>query len=209
MDKFDTFFRSNLPKRDKYLSRLFGLFGEEIVRTWCACPDASYQDLGRPTITEMGATRGYTLDFTLRRRDIGGDYVAELKCELEWDGYKYLTLTHSDQLLHHTGHAFTAFRRLAQNPTSHVVRRHGQIASVDGTILIWGAITKVGKQMVMKDFGFADVLSVEQMVIDLRQWTPTAWTDLLDRYRTWTTNLFDFLMPLSSNGDASATKGDE
>ena len=51
------FFRSAEPARDKYLSRLFGLFSEEVVRTWCACPEAAYLDLGRPTLRDPDEPR--------------------------------------------------------------------------------------------------------------------------------------------------------
>jgi hypothetical protein len=188
----DGFFRSTEPARDKYLSRLFGLFSEEIVRTWCACPEAPYADLGRPTLCEPGRTRGHTLDFTLRRNS-GGDYVAELKCELEYDGYRYLTLTDSDQVRHHVSAAFTKLVGVARNPGSYVVRRRGRGERVDGAILVWGAVTPEGRAMTMADYGFADVLAVETMVSDLQEWAPTSWADLTHRYRGWTIELFDFL----------------
>lgn len=94
---FERFFHSSQPTRDKYLSRLFGLFSEQVVRMWCAQPDAPYEDLGRPTIREPDDSRGSTLDFTLRDRSSGQTYVAELKCELEFANYRYLQLSHADQ----------------------------------------------------------------------------------------------------------------
>lgn len=42
---------------------MFGLFSEEVVRHWCAVPEAPYDDLGRPTIwDETGTPRYHTLD---------------------------------------------------------------------------------------------------------------------------------------------------
>jgi hypothetical protein len=193
MAVFADFFRGSEPARDKYLSRLFGLFSEEVVRAWCACPEAPYQDLGRPTLCEPGQTRGHTLDFTLRRRASTQGYVAELKCELEYENYRYLTLTRSDQLRHHTSVAFAKLLAVARDPGALIVRRQGQSERVDGAILVWGALTPEGRDAVMQDYGFADVLSVEAMVADLQRWAPERWTSLLRRYRGWTIELFDFL----------------
>ena len=192
-DNFSSFFRSAVPARDKYLSRLFALFSEQVVRAWCACPAATYEDLGRPTLCEPGMRRGHTIDFTLRHRNAGLSYVAELKCELEYDNYRYLRLTHPDQLRHHTSTAFGKFLQVARDPTSMDIRRGGKPTQVDGAILIWGATTSEGHDAVVAEHGFADVLSVEAMVADLQSWAPPEWVALMDQYRGWTNELYDFL----------------
>ncbi len=46
----------------------------------------------------------------------------------------------------------------------------------------------------MKEYGFADVLSVESMLADLQTWTPNGWADIVDRHRGWTDELFAFLV---------------
>ena len=192
-------FRSDDAARDKFLSRLFGLFSEQVVRAWCACPEASYEDLGRPTLYVTGQTRGSTIDFTLRRREGGQTYAAELKCELEYDGYTYLRLTSVDQLRHHTLPAFVRFMMLAKEPGAVEVRLGGRPTPVDGAILVWGATTGEGRAEVSAACGFADILSVEDMLTDLARWQPDAWTSFIDRYRGWTTELFDLLaMPPST-----------
>ena len=65
--------------RGKYLSRIFGIFSEEIVRMWASDHRCPYEDLGRPTLRRKGKKAGYTLDFTLRHKETGKSYVAELK----------------------------------------------------------------------------------------------------------------------------------
>lgn len=192
-DVFERFFRSSEPARDKYLSRLFALFGEQVVRAWCACPEAPYEDLGRPTLCDPGQTRGHTVDFTLQHRDSGRTYVAEMKCELEYDGYRYLRLTSTNQLRHHSSTAFDKFLRAASDPTALDVRRKGKPVWVDGAILVWGAVAPEGREAVMSEYGFADVLSAEAMLADLATWAPTGWTDLINRHRSWTDELFDLL----------------
>jgi hypothetical protein len=193
-ESFGWFFRSSEPRRDKYLSRLFALFSEQLVRAWCEHPDAPYEDLGRPTLCEPGLTRGHTLDFTLRRRNSERTYVAELKCELEYEGYRYLRLTSADQLRHHSSPAFLKLLRMASDPTSLDVRRQGRSQQVEGAVLVWGAVAPEGRDAVMKEYGFADVLSVEAMLADLNSWKPDAWREFIRRYRGWTDELFDFLI---------------
>lgn len=190
---FEAFFRTADSTRDKYLARLLGLFSERIVHVWCACPEAPYEDLGRPTIYEPGQPRGSTIDFTLRNRASGRVYVAELKCELEYEGYRYLRLTGADQVSHHTSTAFRRFLRVAQKPSECVVRCNGKPLSVDGAVLVWGAVAPAGREAAMAEYAFADVLSVESMISDLRRWQPANWKVFLERYRRWTIELFDFL----------------
>lgn len=193
MSAFEHFFRSQEPARDKYLARLFGLFSEQVVRAWSAYPEAPYEDLGRPTLCDPGQVRGSTLDFTLQRRESGETYAAELKCELEYDNYRYLRLENTDQLRHHTSTAFERFLRLAKDPAGFDVRRGGKPHPVDGAILIWGAVAPEGRDVVIAHYGFADVLSIEGMLADLYRWEPVEWAEFAGRYSGWTNELYEFL----------------
>jgi hypothetical protein len=76
---FDSFFKSSNSPRDKYLSRLFGLFNEDVVRHWCGLPETPYTDLGRPTLKVPGEVRGYTLDFSLQHEVSCQVSVSEMK----------------------------------------------------------------------------------------------------------------------------------
>ncbi len=113
--RFRGFFQTGHPARDKFLARLFGLFSEEVVRHWCGCPAAPYEDLGRPTLRAPGEARAH-LDFTLRHKETGKVFVSEMKCELEFESYRYLQLTAAWQVRHHRGTAFRKFLRLARDP---------------------------------------------------------------------------------------------
>jgi hypothetical protein len=189
-------FRTPIPARDKFLSRLFGLFGEEVVHHWCAQDQARYEDLGRPTLWAPAASRGHTLDFTLRDRDSGRTYVAELKCELEYENYKYLRLVNTVQLrANKRSPAFAAFLEIARAPNAYAVRVAGREKPVDGAILVWGATTPEGRAAVIAERGFADVLSVEHMLHDLRAWEADSWSRRVDELRSWSDYLYDFLRP--------------
>jgi hypothetical protein len=186
---FEDIFHSDEPARDKYLSRLFALFNEQIVRLWCAREETPYTDLGRPTLYFSDPVRRYTLDFTFRKSN-GTTYVGELKCELEYDGYRYVRLTDPQQLHHHTSKAFAAFLQAAKASASIPIRCGGQSQAIDGAILVWGAITAEGRQATMSAYGFADILSLETMVADLQAWADPSWADLLQSHRRWSDDLF-------------------
>ncbi len=74
---FERLFRTQIPARDNFRSRLFGLFSEEIVRAWGRNEQAAYRDIGRPTLWQDD--RFATLDFTLERRRDGARFVPNRK----------------------------------------------------------------------------------------------------------------------------------
>lgn len=190
---FEDLFRTDKPARDKYLSRLFGLFSEEVVRYWCACSPADYEDLGRPTLRLPSQQRGHTLDFTFRHRCTGRVYVGELKCELEFENYRYLRLTDTSQLEHHRSPAFQTLLQAAREPEAFQVKVNGRPLRVDGAILVWGATTPAGSAAVRAAYGFADVFSVESMLDDLRRWAPASWRERVAELREWSMSLFNYL----------------
>ena len=162
-------FHTDLASRDKFLSRLFGIFSEEIVRIWCRSPESRYEDIGRPTVTSEGEEgRGSTLDFCLRDRTSGKLYVSEMKCELEYQGYRYLTLTSSKQLHHHSKVAFQRFIGVAAKPGTYAVKVQGNPVSVSGAVLIWGSVSDDGRRSVTYDTRLFDVLSLEEIIRQLR-----------------------------------------
>ena len=188
---FEEIFRTTNSRRDKFLSRLFGVFSEEVVRYWCREQGAQFDDLGRPTLFEHGAIRGHTLDFTLRDRASGRIYVAEMKCELEFESYRYLRLMQPEQIEHHRGDAFRKFLAVAGNPRGLQVRVGGRPIEVDGIVLIWGAVTEDGRRSAVDRYGFAEVLSVEAMLEDLRRWRSVGWGHRVTELRSWADHLFD------------------
>jgi hypothetical protein len=194
-------FRRAEPGRGAYLSRLFAFFSEELVRHWAACPQAPYRDLGRPVIWDEDDSRYHVLDFTLERRADGARFITELKCEIEFQGYRYLTLAGPEQVAHHEGGAaFQKLMRAATGPGLQRITIGGREITINGAVLIWGAVTDEGRDVVKKHYGFAEVLSVESMVRDLAEWQPQSWTKWVQLRRNWSGELFDWLAyPLRSS----------
>jgi hypothetical protein len=194
MKSFEDLFRSGDAHQDAFRARLFGLFSEEVVRTWAGDARAEHGDLGRPTLIAAGEARGTTLDFTLRRRSDDARFVAELKAELAFEGHRYLRLTTPRQLDHHAGgEAFRRFLSVTKKPTAYAVRVGGKSMDVAGGILVWGAISPGGRRAVIEEFGFADVLSPEDMLSDRHDWGSAAWRQRISTYRRWAAGLLDAL----------------
>jgi len=190
--RFESVFRSDSRQRDNFLARLFGIFSEHVVTTWCDCPHAPYVNIGRPTLREPGQSHGHTLDFTLRHRQSGRLHAAEMKCWITWANYRYLRLTEAAQLIGLAEPAFVKFLALARDRAACQVFVGGKPVHVDGAILVWGAATEPGRSAAVA-LGVADVLTVEDMVSDLHVWQPPGWQDFIARRRSWATELFDYL----------------
>jgi hypothetical protein len=176
--------------RGKYLSRVFGIFSEEIVRIWAGDSRAPFEDLGRPTLRRPGEKFGSTLDFTLQSRATRKVYATELKCEIEYQNYRYLALADSKQLNHHSKAAFGALLAAAsRDPAQRAYIRKREVA-IDGAILIWGAATPQGRAAVKREKGFFEILTLAEILADLRLWQSEPYRVLLDQRRNWSDELF-------------------
>lgn len=183
--------------RGKYLSRVFGIFSEEIVRIWASDPRAAYEDLGRPTLRTDGEKSGSTLDFTFRSRETSKAYVAELKCEIEYQDYRYLVLAESHQLGHHSKPAFAALlAAAAKQPELRAYVGKKEIV-IDGAILVWGAATPSGRALVSAEKGFFAVLTLAEIIADLQAWRSENYRALLEHRRAWSNEMYDALLGAS------------
>ncbi len=198
MTTFQNLFHSAIPARDKFFSRLFGIFNEEIVRCWGRAPQAPYEEIGRPTIKPVGAKRGSTLDFTFRSKGDGRVYVAEMKCELEYENYRYLTLESPAQLDHHRKDkdAFRVFLDVARSMNRYTVTVRGRPQTINGSILVWGRCSEQGRACVIAQHGLADILSLEAIISDLLIWHNQEYADLIKKYETWCRELIEGLNTL-------------
>ena len=184
--------------RGKYLSRVFGIFSEEIVRIWARDPRATYEDLGRPTLRSVGERSGSTLDFTFRSRETGKIYVAELKCEIEYQNYRFLVLAESNQLNHHRKPAFAALLAAAAKPSELRAYVSKKEVAIDGAILVWGAATSTGRALVSADNGFAAILTLAEIVAELQVWQSEPYRALLEHRRVWSNEMHDALLSTAS-----------
>lgn len=181
---------SGEPARDKFVARLLGIVSEEIVAAWCRSPNAPYENLGRPRLHTRDRSAAYTLDFTLRRRSDGQVFVAELKCETEYRNYRYLTLRDPGQLDHHTGGAFRHFLAFAREPDQYEVLVSGQPVDAAGAVLIWGEVSEAGQYAVRAHYQFSDVLSLSDMLSDLKCWSDGGFQRFLANYDSWSRELW-------------------
>ncbi|MBL1321612.1 MAG: hypothetical protein COA63_011205 [Methylophaga sp.] len=196
--KFDKLFISeDLPykgrsKRDKFLSRIFGIFNEEIIRIWCNNKNSPFIDLGRPTVYDNDG-KHYTLDFLLKD-DAGNIFLTEMKCEIEYQKYKYLTLSEIGQLKHHSNkRAFQLFLEVAHKPDLYDIKCNSEIIKVSGSALVWGKVSELGGQAVKSEFGLSHLISTESAVRDLVKWQDKSYLDLIAMHELWCQQLFSGL----------------
>jgi hypothetical protein len=193
--EFEKVFDKRLVERDKFLSRIFGVFSEKIVEIWCKSPLSDYENLGRPTIKPINETlKGKTLDFTLLKKNTEEIYVTEMKCELQYENYKYLKLISSQQFVHHTKKdAFKWLLELGKNPELFEVKVKGKKSEVDGAALIWGTVDASKIDEICNETGLKIVLSLENMINDLIKENNAEYFDLLHQVQAWTSYLIDNL----------------
>ena len=60
--------------------------------------------------------------------------------------------------------------------------------------MVWGVVTRQGRESVMDRYRFADVLSLEDMVQDLHNRQPRGWADWVQTRRRWSDEMFDWLV---------------
>ena len=196
---FQDIFKPECPtNRDdsKFLSRVFGIFSEKIVSIWASEERAPYEDLGRPTIKENEYDRGHTLDFTLKDRVSGKVFVSEMKCEIEYNNFKFFVLERISQLDHHINNkpAFEAFLRTARPTVDQKVYVKKEKVDFDGAILIWGAVTSQGRNNVIDARNLHAVLSVEEICADLTAWKSVRYLELIEQRKKWCNRLFNGLL---------------
>jgi hypothetical protein len=196
---FEQAFRSGDPDRDNFVARVFGIFNEMPVRLWGSDSRARFTDRGRPVIQKVGVTAKYTLDFTLEDHQ-GRRFVAEQKCWTAWNGGSLLALEKAEQVRQTTridgssAEAMKAFLDFAQNPSSYSVTTSvGGAFNPAGAILVWPIVTDPGRSACVTEFGFAEVLSIEDVVKELLSWPSQAWLDYTQRRHRGCERLFEFL----------------
>lgn len=179
-------------KRDKYLSRIFGIFNEEIIRIWCRNEKSPFEDLGRPTVYDSTG-KGHTLDFLLKDKR-GQIFVSEMKCEIEYQKYKYLTLTDPKQIARHTKkEAFQKFLTVAAAPEKIVVKCSGQEIQPDGAALVWGRVNDDVVTDLLAQFSLSHIISTERVVNDLKAWGDVEYLEMVNEYKVWSDQLFTYL----------------
>jgi hypothetical protein len=172
---FFTLAKTGNIDRDKFISRFLEIFSESIARIYFSSPYSNYKDLGRPTIKKKNSSdRGSTLDFTLENKKTQKIYICEMKCELQFENYKYLELNDIRQIKHHIEHkeAFRRFLDLASNKGQYIVnvtKANKKNINIDGIILLWGKVTEEVEKMkiIKKEYKLFDVLSLEKMINEM------------------------------------------
>jgi hypothetical protein len=116
-----------------------------------------------------------------------------MKCEIEYQNFRYFVLEGVEQIAHHNKPAFKEFLDSARCVPSQAITVDGKPVKTHGAILIWGATTARGKRAVMESTGIHDVLSVADICHDLAAWGNAEYYDLLTTRSMWCAELFSGL----------------
>ena len=182
---FHALFQSSDATRNQYLADVLNLFSRDIVRCWADDPQSPYDHLGKPSLRQARAGRGFTLDFALRRRN--QVYVALMKFDLD----EAITLTDPAQIeAANTSKTFAMFLDTAANPTRYKAILNNEKIDIAGAILIWGAVDPKAARAARKQFSFYDILSLEEICADLVGWNNRDFQMLLDKRVAWSHDLF-------------------
>jgi hypothetical protein len=82
---------------------------------------------------------------------------------------------------------------VAKDPRLLEVRVAARPIEVDGAVLVWGATSPEGSVASREMFGFSAILSIEEMLSDLREWRSPSWELRVQELRAWTSHLLDGL----------------
>jgi len=168
MNLWDVARKDKGGKRDRFISRFFGIFSEEIAGLYFEHEKLSkYQNLGRPTIKKGNDWR--TLDFTLKHKETNKIYICEMKCEMQYQNFSRLELESSKQIeFHKAKEAFKWFLEIASNKNAFKVEvndggRKNEV-EIDGIILLWGKTDEEKLKQIQEEFNIHDILSLEKMI---------------------------------------------
>ena len=197
---FEQLLRSDDPKRGPFIARLFGIFSEEITRVWCS-ENARYSCLpGKPTVHYQSNHDGKnkktwrTLDFALRNNKDRKVYIAEQKCELVFEEGKRLCLRDESFVERYRGiEAFGCLLDIAKEPNVYEVTVGGRAVTPSGAILIVASATREGMEQARRLYGFADILTIENMLEDMHACSTDGLNKLIDKRKEWCCELFSML----------------
>ena len=176
--------------RDKFISRFFGIFNEDIASIYFKSPYSKYNNLGRPTIKKE--LEKYTLDFTLQDKNSNKIYICEMKCEMQYQNYKRLELNNENQIKSHKKNAFIYFLDLANNVNKYVIEVNKKTININGIILLWGKITNDCKIIneIKNIFSINDILSLENMINVMIKNNYQEYFNYINEKREWVNTFF-------------------
>ena len=195
--RHELIFNGDKEKID-FLSRFFGIFNKEIVRFWLRDHNNSkYEDLGRSTIYNTKGEKIATLDFTLRNKATGQNYLAEQKY---WFGFQNGNLT----TISEENSFWVRFSKwsnknykskpawkvlIEKDKTNWIVKTQKIKTAISGSILIWADYNEAGKSRMISEYGFHDVVSLKEIVQDLKNWNNQDYIRYISGIKHWTEEL--------------------
>lgn len=199
-------FTKETKSQVNFLSKIFATFNQDIIKIWCDNPNnKQYNYVSREPIIVVGEERT-RLDHLLEKN--GKNFIVEQK---NFFGYKggLITIIDDDPIFlknfdswsnsknkDQKSQAWQKFSSLhfKKNLEPFVKLKNGEIKIIHGKILIWSKGTKEGKKILKHKLYLNDILTIEDMVIDLKKWGDADFKKLLKEKKKWINNLFSELI---------------
>ncbi|MBK9222222.1 MAG: hypothetical protein IPO16_08865 [Saprospiraceae bacterium] len=185
-----------------FLSRIFGVFSEEIVKIWCDNKNNNdFEYIGKPHIKE-GNKRPIVLDHLLKSKNTY--FIVEQKNFHGYKNGKLSSMEDTDEFFknfeswsigkskNQKSKAWDIFINFTKKPKE--VKYDGKIIPQAKTLLIWSKGTDVGRYKFVQKYGISKVLFLEQMKNDLIKWKDPAYIKLIKDKKKWIAQLFNDLL---------------
>lgn len=184
--------KKDIKIRNSFIAKVFGAFNEDIVRIWANRNNSKYKNLGRPTIYRNNEGKRNTLDFTMKERKTGKIYISEMKSWISYKNNKFLELNKSIDLLsiNDIPESLRWFLNVGNDISNYDVNVNGpelkkEKVIPEGTILIWPKFKSEDKDYCLKKYRLFDLLSLENIIIDLNNEKNEEYFLLLKEKEDW------------------------
>lgn len=187
-------------KQANFLSRIIGIFSEDVVRFWLENKKCKYNFLGRPQVWTENDSKKYSLDYLLQDKKTKKCYIAEQKCFFGFKDGKLKKISEAETFSivfdkwsnEKRNHTVAWARFIEFNNDSHVSIKNKK-CDVSGKILVWASCDKKAKKDFQKKHNIFDVVSFEQVIRDLNKWEDRKYLGFLKDRKKWINQLFNSL----------------
>lgn len=187
-----------------FLSRIYGVFSEEIVKIWCDNENnKEFEYIGKPHIN-IGNRKPLELDHLLKSKNTY--FIVEQKNFHGYKNGKLASMEDTDSFFknfetwskekskNQKSKAWDIFINFREHPKE--VKYNGESFPDIKTLLIWSKGTPEGKRKFIENsgIGVSEVLFLLDIKNDLIQWDDQKYKELIKGKKEWIDELFNDLL---------------
>ena len=187
--------------KTNFLSRILGVFSENIVDFWLENEKCPYRSLGRPSLYSVDNKKLATLDFTFQNKSDNKNYIVEQKCFFGFKNGKLCSMSTYEIFIKE----FEKWSTAKANSTPawkyfsnfskerYDVKVKTKKIETEGTILLWASCEKEGAEKFQEELGISKIIGVDSIISDLKQWEDNNYSKFIDTRKNWIIELLDNL----------------